>query len=174
MNELSSFKYNYSVFSISQPFKSDDVIDIIKNYKHDSVYLQILDPTNLVGDKQIKSALFQAERAFKNKKNIARDYSTEFLVRLAGKRQISNAIELLGIKDTCENIMFIAFGIQTEDVEQEFSSFLDSISARIDLKDQKKLPISNIEDLALYYKCEENLETIEKKAIELIATVEIL
>lgn len=174
MNKLGGFEYNYSVFSVSQSINSDEVIKLIRNQKGGIVHFQVLNPTFLVSDKQIVSALFHTERAFQNNKNIARDFSTEFLVRLAGKRQISNAIDFIGIKDSCTDIMIIAFGKQKIQVEQEFNSFLDIISEVIEIKKQKKLPLLELKDLALHYKCEENLEVIEKKALEMIATVEIL
>jgi tRNA threonylcarbamoyladenosine modification (KEOPS) complex Cgi121 subunit len=174
MNKLGGFEYNYSVFSTSKSYNSDKVIILIREQKHETVYLQVLDPTFLVSDKQIISALFQTERAFLNKKNISRDFSTEFLVRIAGKRQISSAIESLGIGESSTDIMLIAFGQNKELVNQTFHTFLDVISENIEIDKQKNLPLLGLKDLALHYDCEENIDIIEKKALELIATIEIL
>ncbi len=174
MDELSGFEYNYLVFSTPQSLNSDKIIEKIKNQKQEAVYLQVLDPKFLISDKQIVAALFHTKRAFHNNKNIARDFSTEFIVRLAGKRQISSSIDLLGIKDSSTEIMIIAFGNEQNQVEREFNLFLDTISENILDDKQKKLPILELKELAEYYGCEEKLEIIEKKALEIIATVEIL
>ena len=174
MNNLGSFEYQYSVFSTSQPFNSKTVIELIKKQKKDNVHLQILDPTFIVSEKQIIAALYHTKKAFQRENNIARDFTTEFLLRLSGKRQISNAINFLGIKDSCINIMIIAFGEKKEEIEYEFDIILETISKNINLQTKKKLPIASLEKLALHYKCEENLEIIEKKAFETMAFVEIL
>ena len=174
MNNLGSFEYQYSVFSTSQPFNSKTVIELIKKQKKDNVHLQILDPTFIVSEKQIIAALYHTKKAFQRENNIARDFTTEFLLRLSGKRQISNAINFLGIKDSCINIMIIAFGEKKEEIEYEFDIILETISKNINLQTKKKLPIESLEKLALHYKCEENLEIIEKKAFETMAFVEIL
>ncbi|MCE7747460.1 MAG: hypothetical protein GPJ51_03620 [Candidatus Heimdallarchaeota archaeon] len=174
MNNLGSFEYQYSVFSTSQPFNSKTVIELIKKQKKDNVHLQILDPTFIVSEKQIIAALYHTKKAFQRENNIARDFTTEFLLRLSGKRQISNAINFLGIKDSCINIMIIAFGEKKEEIEYEFDIILETISKNINLQTKKKFPIASLEKLALHYKCEENLEIIEKKAFETMAFVEIL
>lgn len=174
MSNLGSFEYQYSVFSTSQPFNSGTVIELIKRQKKDNVHLQILDPTFIVSEKQIIAALYHTKKAFQRENNIARDFTTEFLLRLSGKRQISNAINFLGIKDSCINIMIIAFGEKKEEIEYEFDVILETISKNIDLQTKKKLPITSLKKLALHYKCEENLIIIEKKAFETMAAVEIL
>ncbi len=174
MSNLGSFEYQYSVFSTSQPFNSETVIELIRRQKKDDVHLQILDPTFIVSEKQIIAALYHTKKAFQRENNIARDFTTEFLLRLSGKRQISNAINFLGIKDSCTNIMVIAFGEKKEEIEYEFDVILKTISKNIDLQTKKKLPITSLKELSIYYKCEENLQTLEKKALETMAAVEIL
>ncbi len=174
MNNLGSFEYQYSVFSTSQPFNSETVVEIFKSQKKDNVHLQILDPTFIVSEKQIIAALYHTKKAFQRGNNIARDFTTEFLLRLSGKRQISNAINFLGIKDSCINILIIAFGEKKEEIEYEFDVILETISKNIDLQIKKKLPITSLKKLALHYKCEENLKILEKKALETMAAIEIL
>jgi len=174
MNNLGSFEYQYSVFSTSQPFNSETVVEIFKSQKKDNVHLQILDPTFIVSEKQIIAALYHTKKAFQRENNIARDFTTEFLLRLSGKRQISNAINFLGIKDSCINILIIAFGEKKEEIEYEFDVILETISKNIDLQIKKKLPITSLKKLALHYKCEENLKILEKKALETMAAIEIL
>jgi len=174
MSNLGSFEYQYSVFSTSQPFNSETVIELIRRQKKDNVHLQTLDPTFIVSEKQIIAALYHTKKAFQRENNIARDFTTEFLLRLSGKRQISNAINFLGIKDSCSNIMIIAFGEKKEETKHEFDVILEKISKNIDMQTKKKLPIMSLKELALHYKCEENLIIIEKKALETMAAIEIL
>lgn len=61
----------------------------------------------IVSLRQILSSIYRTYRSFERKRNIAKDKSVEVLLRLTGKRQIFEAISIIGVnKDTDKVIIF--------------------------------------------------------------------
>ena len=58
----------------------------------------IFDPDYVIDEEHVLFAYMHMKKAFKKKKNIAKNQKIEFLVRLSGETQISIAMKL-GIKD---------------------------------------------------------------------------
>lgn len=63
----------------------------------------IFDPEYVVDEEQVMFAYYLMKRAFERGKNIADDPKIEFLVRLSGRNQISEALKL-GLKDKMKKI----------------------------------------------------------------------
>ncbi len=63
----------------------------------------IFDPEYIVDEEQVMFAYYLMKKAFERGKNIADDPKIEFLVRLSGRNQISEAMEL-GLKDKMKKI----------------------------------------------------------------------
>jgi len=64
--------------------------------------VQLIDPAYIAGEEHLKSAIFQAEKAFLRKENISTSPLIEVVVRASLNRQIKNAFELLGPKGSNE------------------------------------------------------------------------
>lgn len=72
--------------------------EALEKYKN----VQLIDPAYIAGEEHLKSAIFQAEKAFLRKENISTSPLIEVLVRASLKRQIKNAFELFGPKGSNE------------------------------------------------------------------------
>ncbi|MCG3222422.1 MAG: hypothetical protein H7641_13665, partial [Candidatus Heimdallarchaeota archaeon] len=92
--------FYFRIFRKSTSLDMDLLFDFLRERSSTEVVIQILDPILLISVKQLQSAIYHTEKSFENKRNIARTKANELLIRLAGKRQISNALNLLGIKDS--------------------------------------------------------------------------
>jgi KEOPS complex subunit Cgi121 len=78
--------------------KTPPGIEALEKYRD----VQLMDPRYIAGEEHLKSAILQAERAFKRKENISTTPFIEVLVRASLNRQIKNAFELFGPKGSNE------------------------------------------------------------------------
>ncbi|MHA1953011.1 MAG: KEOPS complex subunit Cgi121 [Candidatus Heimdallarchaeaceae archaeon] len=165
--------FYFRIFRKSASLDIDLLFDFLRERISTETVLQILDPTLLVSEKQLQSAIYHTEKSFENKRNIARTKGNELLIRLAGKRQISNALKLLGIKESSQYLLIIVFGAKLETNKKELDKLVEQFGIR---EEQLKntIPISSLKVLSSYYECQEDLQEIEKRALEKIASVEVL
>ena len=165
--------FYFRIFRKSTSLDIDLLFDFLRERSSTEVVIQILDPTLLISVKQLQSAIYHTEKSFENKRNIARTKANELLIRLAGKRQISNALNLLGIKDSSQYLLVIAFGATLENNKKELEKLVEQFGISED-EEENTLPISKLKVLSSYYECQEDLLEIEKRALEKIAFVEVL
>jgi KEOPS complex subunit Cgi121 len=69
-----------------------------------NVQIALMDAELVFGREHILSAFEHAERAFRNRTNTAKTLATETLLYASGDRQISVAIEKMGIKDGSKSV----------------------------------------------------------------------
>lgn len=165
--------FYFRIFRKSTSLDMDLLFDFLRERSSTEVVIQILDPILLISVKQLQSAIYHTEKSFENKRNIARTKANELLIRLAGKRQISNALNLLGIKDSSQYLLVIAFGATLENNKKELEKLVEQFGISDD-EEENTLPISKLKVLSSYYECQEDLLEIEKRALEKIAFVEVL
>ncbi|SCG84893.1 KEOPS complex subunit Cgi121 [Methanobacterium congolense] len=72
--------------------------------------VQLMDAEAVAGKGHAFSAALQALNAFKREENIAKDLGLEICLRASAQRQISRALDVLGIKDGEMNICAVAVG----------------------------------------------------------------
>ncbi|MEM1586554.1 MAG: KEOPS complex subunit Cgi121 [Candidatus Bathyarchaeia archaeon] len=70
-------------------------------------HIQILDADYVAGFEHIFFASLNALKAFKAGYNISKSLPIEILLFASGQDQIKNAIELLGVKETTQNIVVV-------------------------------------------------------------------
>lgn len=70
----------------------------------------------IMGPEHVHSAVYHAMRAFKRGKNFARTMGVETLLYLSGERQISKALNYMGLESGDEEIAIITFGNQGDDL----------------------------------------------------------
>ena len=93
--------------------------------------LQLMDARGLAGKEHVSHAILHALNAFKRKTNIAKDLGMEICVRTSAQRQISKAIDILGLKEGPMEICAIVIGCSTE-LEDELNSFFENEKFRRD------------------------------------------
>ncbi len=85
----------------------EEVNDIISNLNgttSNSCVIQLLNADGIAGEEHIFHATQQAIYAFKREENIANDLGLEICVRASAQRQISKALQILGLKEGLNNI----------------------------------------------------------------------
>ncbi len=169
-NELSLI---YRVYSPPSSYNLEELVENTKSKKTTPTILQIIDPKWIVSEKHLNVAVYHTMKAFETKRNIARDEATEFLIRLSGKRQINNALELFGIKKESSHLLLLAFGGLSDENKQNLESFVKESKILIDKEVTSSFPLTEIEELSRFYECQEELKEIEKKALENMAKIEV-
>jgi KEOPS complex subunit Cgi121 len=99
--QIAGFKANITDFN--------EVMEKINRINSDCV-VQIMDAGGIAGRKHVKHAAVHALNAFQRNENIAKDLGLEICVRASAQRQISRALDILGIKEGEMNICAVAVG----------------------------------------------------------------
>ena len=84
----------------------DSVLDWMKENVNDRV-LQVLNAEHIVSVEQIEFAFMEALDAMQEKNNISNNLNNEFLLRLAGVRQVDKAIANFGVKQGKNKVVIV-------------------------------------------------------------------
>jgi len=79
--------------------------------------IQLLNADGIAGEEHVIHATLQAISSFKRKDNIANDLGLEICVRASGQRQISKAINILGLKEGLNNICAVMVDCNDQAIE---------------------------------------------------------
>jgi|GEM_PF-3059321 len=115
---------------LHSPININRFREIIDKINNDERVIQIIDSDIIVSIHHLVSAILRTERAFSLKRNISHKKHVELLLRICGTRQISNAIEMAGLKSSTTNILLICYG---KDAKPYFESIIKMING--DLND---------------------------------------
>ncbi|MHA2358578.1 MAG: KEOPS complex subunit Cgi121 [Candidatus Heimdallarchaeaceae archaeon] len=164
----------YRIFALPSNVDIDSLLKTLKTHQNKEIILQIFNPEFIVSNKQIQAAIYATNKVFDSGRNIAREKANEFLLRLSGKRQITSALDILGISERSINILILSFGGSEKENIARIDQFLklSNISEKNEIK--KSVPLTDLEILQEHYQVTGSIEEIEKKALENIASVEIL
>ncbi len=99
--QISGFKSNITDFN----HLMDNINEISQNCT-----IQLLNADGIAGYEHILHATIHAIKAFERDENIANDLGLEICVRASAQRQISKALNILGIKEGKMNICAVAVG----------------------------------------------------------------
>lgn len=80
------------------------LVERINSLTNNSCVIQLLNADCIAGEEHILHAAQQAIYAFKRGENIANDLGLEICVRASAQRQISKALQILGLKEGSNNI----------------------------------------------------------------------
>ncbi len=171
MDSPSDATCSYKICRKSLRLSADDLFEIVRENQNDYISIQVIDPTWIVSKKHLQAAVYHTLKAFKNGRNIARGSETELLLRLSGFRQIKNAVKAFGINNQTNTLLLIAFG----GTSKENESILERFFSNTDLEqvENAELPITDIQKLLVYYRCDKDSSFLEKEVLEKIASVEI-
>ncbi|MFW9925056.1 MAG: KEOPS complex subunit Cgi121 [Candidatus Thorarchaeota archaeon] len=82
-------------------------LNALENKEYKNCHFLLLDARAVAGINHLKACIHYGLQAFKQKNNLAKTINAEILVYLSGYRQISRAIELVGLNDTSKEIIFV-------------------------------------------------------------------
>lgn len=123
--------------------------------------LQLLNADGIAGYGHILHATHHAIKAFERGENIAKDLGLEICLRASAQRQISKALDILGIKEGEMNICAVAVDC-SEDI-------MDKLEVLLDEKDNSVLDSNENTLKEIYNISDEELKTagnIENAMIE--------
>lgn len=114
---------------LRSPININQYREIIDKINSNERVIQIIDADIIASMHHLVSAILRTERAFSLKRNISHKKHVELLLRICGTRQISNAIEMAGIKNTTTNILLVCYG---KDAKSYFESIIKMIDGDLD------------------------------------------
>ncbi|WP_414468417.1 KEOPS complex subunit Cgi121 [Methanobacterium sp. ACI-7] len=100
--------------------------------------LQLLDADGIAGYEHIIHATVHAINAFKRNENIAKDLGLEICVRASAQRQISKALDILGMKEGQMNLCLVAVDCN-EGIMDKVEEILDKKDDEVLIPDENKL-----------------------------------
>lgn len=105
----------------------------MSNQSHESILAtQFLNSSLIAGPQHLISAAQNAYNAHSGNYGLARSLDVEILVYASLQRQISRAIEILGIDDEQLSIGIIVIGTDERTVKSHLSTLIDAIGNEID------------------------------------------
>jgi len=113
--QIAGFKHNINDFNDLM----NEINQISKNCN-----LQLLNADGIAGSEHLIHATVHAIKAFEREENIAKDLGLEICVRASAQRQISKALDILGVKVGHMNICAVAVGCD-EDIINKLGALLD-------------------------------------------------
>jgi len=139
-----------------------------------NIPLQILDATFIAGTNHALFATLNALNAFKQGNNLSSHIEVEVLLYLSAQRQISKAIELIGVKTHTHNIVIILLTSSREEAQRLELILEQSLSGQRDdsviiLDDNKRIPLMqafNITPVQIQATTKQGLEALEALIIE--------
>ncbi|HEX17238.1 MAG TPA: hypothetical protein ENG60_02355 [Thermoplasmatales archaeon] len=145
------------------------------------IEIQVVDADLVCGKDHVISAVMHAVRSFKEKRNSTRSLSMELLLYLSGERQISRAIEKVGIKEGKERHVFVFLGsddldyIEKSLTEDEAEGIIRSLGMELD---DGVMRVSR-EKLERFGLTMEEIETVDKDKygdliLEKVALVDLM
>ncbi|MGZ7044671.1 MAG: KEOPS complex subunit Cgi121, partial [Methanobacterium sp.] len=131
-------EYNIQIAGFTHKVTNFD--DLMKkiNQISNNCKIQLLNADGIAGYEHILHATLHAIKAFERNENIANDLGIEICVRASAQRQISKALQILGIKKDEMNICAVAVDCNT-DILNELEDILDKRDDEVLNPDQKTL-----------------------------------
>jgi len=166
--------FHYQAFFSLPNTNIDEYLQKIRLRNHKHVNLQLVDPSFIVSRKHIEIAIYHTQKNFKQGNNIAKDKSTEFLLRISGKKQISSALELFGIKENSKIVLLIAFGGSSSQNIEAVNSCINEINIPDDKLVEIEFPLLSKLELSKHYQCTMDIDDLEKCVFERIAMLAVL
>ncbi|MFH0748961.1 MAG: KEOPS complex subunit Cgi121 [Candidatus Bathyarchaeota archaeon] len=120
----------------------DNVNSFLKKIKETlyPVPVQIVDAMKIAGKLHLVIAFLNTQKSFEEGREISENLEMEILLYAAGTRQISKAIEILGIKPQTTNIAAIIFTSNLKEIEESEEKLLKLFSG---IRDDSVLEITN-------------------------------
>jgi KEOPS complex subunit Cgi121 len=87
---------------------------LLRFSKEENLIIQAFDATVVYGKDHLISAIFHAQRAFKQGRNATNSLALEILLYAAGERQIQKALKKIGVKKGKQQIAFIFMNEMTQ------------------------------------------------------------
>jgi KEOPS complex subunit Cgi121 len=157
--------------------KPESVEDLFRNAaeKHPSVSLQLVDLDRVPGQRYLLLATVNALESFHSKQPIAKTLGMELLLYIAGEKQITEALGIVGVTPRTRRVAAIAVGASAE----EISAAANSLAETLGLSDNDQLlddwPLERIKNVRSGFEIgEKELKAVIRKREPVSAAIERL
>ncbi|MFP3984774.1 MAG: KEOPS complex subunit Cgi121 [Candidatus Bathyarchaeia archaeon] len=165
LKEVEEFRKHIAIIGFKN-VRVDNVDSFLNKVREElkNVTVQFFDAKFVAGWQHLYFAALNALKAFKNKTNISKNLAVECLLYAAAQRQITAALDLIGIKQKSCNVAVLLMAEEKRDVEKTVEKIAQLIPGQrddevLDLLDEKVGYIKrlfDISDAELETKLEEN------------------
>ncbi len=125
-------------------------VDLIKDNCCDGCIIQLMDATAIAGKKHLFHGVIHAILAFKRGTNLANDLGIEIVLRTSAQRQISKALDVLGLKEKQMDIAIVLVNCPDYFIEELSEIFIrDDIVLKPNLSILKEIYNIPEEELAI-------------------------
>lgn len=141
----------------------EEFLSMIRKEKPSNVEIQLFDGKFVATWQHLYFAALNALTAFVNKENISKSLAMETMLYASAQRQISKAMNLLGIKPDSSEIAVLIIGEEPETVRSSLAMFSKHINSEpddkvLELSSQKATNIRKIFEISSL-----ELKTVTKK-----------
>jgi tRNA threonylcarbamoyladenosine modification (KEOPS) complex Cgi121 subunit len=119
--------------------QAKEFLDKVSKAKPAGVEVQFFDARRVASWQHLYFAALNALTAFKNKENISKSLAMETLLYAAAERQITRAVELVGIGATSSDVAVLIIGKEPRKMELTLSMVSKNIGGQ---RDEKVLELS--------------------------------
>ena len=154
-----------------------------KSAKQFDCVVQLIDARNISSKQHVIISAFLTLKAFENKVNFSKDLGLEVLLRSSARKNIKDAIELMGVKENQNTYVAIAFGKSCKDAvsflaseaigSKEVEEQKPSQETMIHLMDVFEVSFSEIKSIAQNNGFEEEYNALCKLIFEKIALLDL-
>jgi len=152
----------------------EEFLKIIRKEKTSNAEIQFFDAKFVATWQHLYFAALNALTAFKNKENISRSLAMETMLYASAQRQISKAMELIGIKPHSSEIAVLIIGEKPETVRSALAMVSKHVNSDpddtvLELSDEKVTSIQKIFEISSV-----ELETVIKRDDAEIALTDLV
>ena len=105
----------------------DGYLELAESHSKDTIAVQLMDASALVDEFHVLSAAQNAVNAWRGNYMISRSLDVEIAVYASGQKQISRALEQVGISETTSSIVTVVLGEEEEVVRAALLGLVESI-----------------------------------------------
>lgn len=150
---MKSNEYNIQITGFKHDIKDFRELINKTNEISKECTLQLLNADGIAGNEHIIHATVHAIKAFERNENIAKDLGLEICLRASAQRQISKALDILGINEGEMNICAVAVDCS--------SDIIDKLEALLDKRDDNVLDPDEKILKKIYKISDEDLKTVD-------------
>lgn len=177
INFSSGFEYDYvGIFALS--FKRLIHRDLLFNYVKSlegPFKIQFLNVNSIASWRHIASAAMRALRSFKYGQNISDKIEIELLLYCSGRRQIKDALNIVGLSEFIDNVILVIFGLSDHLIHKVLNDFLLVFEAELCFDILFNLSMDRMENLMKIFNVDRNeLDSIIKSGLSMDKALEYI
>ncbi|MEM0084480.1 MAG: KEOPS complex subunit Cgi121 [Candidatus Methanomethylicia archaeon] len=177
INFSSGFEYDYiGIFALSfkELIHRDTLFNYVKSLEG-PFKIQFLNVNSIASWRHVASAAMRALRSFKYGQNISDKIEIELLLYCSGKRQIKDALNIVGLSEFIDSVVLVIFGSSNHLIHKVLNDFLSVFKAELSFDLLINLSMDRIENLMKIFNVDKNeLDSIIKSGLSVDKALEYI